>query len=522
MGKTFRKAKTSNKNYQFKEHKNPMAKPVQSIKLPGSPSMRSERDTSRTSIRTGVPPIGTMGRVTTRPIEEITLDNAQNDQEVKLALGVINKSMNKIKEAQKTKKYKTWTAEDADYTLPIDPSKQTAEFSDVSEEEEMPAKMNSLSEQSLGSTRSSGWKDFPTKDMPVVAPSGEKSVHKSLQSMSLNKSESTRASGWKDFPTKTMPVVSPSGAKPASSSFGARPASSSFGAKPASSSFGAKPASSSFGARPASSSFGAKPVDRSLQSTGRQPLFSKTEKQQAREKIKKELLGYAEKDSENPTLRKMLTTPAHLRHGRRQYAAAPLSKTRSEQLPPKKFGEQAQNRMQSTDKSKPQQTYKSKDVTGYSKVDPNTNSRATYFSILKTPLSSQQINSCPSGARSQQTNGFPSGARTQNAKAKKAIPAENVRPAQKESQALANMARTNLLPLVGPQITESHNGALRVQRTQHAYVVNKVFKSKTSSKNDPFLKRVHHNVKNRAGMNEYAKESKYSSTYKQPIFEDDQ
>ncbi|KAI5135921.1 hypothetical protein NEAUS06_1713 [Nematocida ausubeli] len=486
MGKTFRKAKTSNKNYQFKEHKNPMAKPVQSIKLPGSPSMRSERDTSRTSIRTGVPPIGTMGRVTTRPIEEITLDNAQNDQEVKLALGVINKSINKIKEAQKTKKYKTWTAEDADYTLPIDPSKQTAEFSDVSEEEEMPTKMNSLSEQSLGSTRSSGWKDFPTKDMPVMAPSGEKSVHKSLQSMSLNKSESTRASGWKDFPTKTMPVVSPSGAKPASSSFGARPA------------------------------------DRSLQSTGRQPLFSKTEKQQAREKIKKELLGYAEKDSENPTIRKMLTTPAHLRHGRRQYAAAPLSKTRSEQLPPKKFGEQAQNRMQSTDKSKPQQTYKSKDVTGYSKVDPNTNSRATYFSILKTPLSSQQINSCPSGARSQQTNGFPSGARTQNAKAKKAIPAENVRPAQKESQALANMARTNLLPLVGPQISESHNGALRVQRTQHAYVVNKVFKSKTSSKNDPFLKRVHHNVKNRAGMNEYAKESKYSSTYKQPIFEDDQ
>ncbi|KAI5159865.1 hypothetical protein NEAUS03_0660 [Nematocida ausubeli] len=495
MGKTFRKAKTSNKNYQFKEHKNPMAKPVQSIKLPGSPSMRSERDTSRTSIRTGVPPIGTMGRVTTRPIEEITLDNAQNDQEVKLALGVINKSINKIKEAQKTKKYKTWTAEDADYTLPIDPSKQTAEFSDVSEEEEMPTKMNSLSEQSLGSTRSSGWKNFPTKNMPVVAPSGEKSVHKSLQSMSLNKSGSTRASGWKDFPTKSMPVVSPSGAKTASSSFGGKTASSSFGAKPA---------------------------DRSLQSTGRQPLFSKEEKQQAREKIKKELLGYAEKDSEHPTIRKMLTTPAHLRHGKRQYAAAPLSKTRSEQLPPKKFGEQAQNRMQSTDKSKPQQTYKSKDVTGYSKVDPNTNSRATYFSILKTPLSNQQINSCPSGARSQQTNSCPSGARTQTAKAKKAIPAENVKPAQKESQALANMARTNLLPLVGPQITESHNGALRVQRTQHAYVVNKVFKSKTSSKNDPFLKRVHHNVKNRAGMNEYAKESKYSSTYKQPIFEDDQ
>ncbi|KAI5142724.1 hypothetical protein NEPAR06_0034 [Nematocida parisii] len=435
MGKTHRRERATRKsNKPSWEIKNPMVRPVQAINVAGSPSMRSERDRTRTGIRMGATPQQQSEHTAARPIEEITLNNVQSDQELKLALNAINRSAKKIADAQKTKKYSTWTTADEDYTLPIDQSKQTAVIEDDDNENEQDA-ADKIKNQ-LESTSASNWKDFPTKGMPVPSEStagpssgaagSSKGIHKDVQRMSLKKGDS-------------------------------------------------------FNRTPSNSA--------QSQSMQRNSALS----------------GYSTEKTKQRNAADLLPTPAHLKHDKKQYGAfTPKTKGNNIRAPLKKSVGMADNSFDSTTKpgsNKLQPAYKSKEVVGYSKVNPKTNSRATYFTIANSGISKDQPDKCTGAVK----------------KCPKALEAT---PASKAKFAAANLARIATLAPKSLELTESATGALRVQRRRHTDVVNNVFKSKNSSKNDPFLKRVHHKVNNRTAMNEYAKEPKYSSTYKQPSIED--
>lgn len=213
------------------------------------------------------------------------------------------------------------------------------------------------------------------------------------------------------------------------------------------------------------------------------------------------LMGYSEAKAKHPGTHGLMTTPAHLRHDRKQFGATKAS----ESQPLKKTVFSHANNIKPVDDKtieglkKEDPSYNTEDVLGYSKVDPGTHKRATYYSILQSPLK----------------NELGKMTKTQ----KRSAAAKNAAPADHASIEKANRTRTELLA-EKTTLVNSGNGSLRVQRTQRQYVVDDVFKSRHPAKNDPFLKRVQHRMHNKTAKNEYAKESKFSSTYKQPKLED--
>ncbi|KAI5189136.1 hypothetical protein NEMIN01_0302 [Nematocida minor] len=211
---------------------------------------------------------------------------------------------------------------------------------------------------------------------------------------------------------------------------------------------------------------------------------------------------YLKSKAKHHSAHELLTTPAHLKpHARKTSAqtvgrAQPMKKSVGEHgsMPSTsgvksagKVAHKNEHKVQTKDKP----AYSSEGIVGYSKVDPKTHSRATYFSIQQSDLFTPLKNKGP----------------IKKAKAKD-LPATG-----EAAIGQANRERTSMLAQT-TRIIESENGICRVQRTQHEEVVNKVFKSKRQSTKDPFLKRVHHSVNNRRAMNERAKESKRPSTYK--------
>ncbi|KAH9386683.1 uncharacterized protein NEMAJ01_1579 [Nematocida major] len=516
MGKTHRREKSIDRSaMKPKEAKNPLIKPVQSIRI-GSPSMGSSRDQSRTHIK-----MGNIRMDGGRPQAEgdITLDNYKTEGELQIAMKKINKAAKKIEEAHAQKKaVATWEASDSDYTLTIDPAMQKIEF------EEIPESFSEESEESkqmrIESTQASDWEDFPTEEMPVLR--SNVALHTSLGNMRIS---------------------------------------------------------------------------------------------DANKKAKAPLSGSSAGKAMHPKMHELLTTPAHLRHTGRRFGEAKTARQSagSGNAPLKKaafaHADNIRPAVNTPDMAKhikgSAPTYTSENVLGYSKVDPKTNARATYFNIMqnKQALGEQgkrgngsglqrgpektgsQMNGSAAGSKvlggrsagssarsagssagfsagSARNAGSSAGPRTGSSARSAGFSAGSARnagssagprtgssarsagfsagsagsagsrvgssagsagfqtsPADHSAVANANRIRATALAQEA-RVVMTENGLAQVQRMQRREVVERVYKTKNPSKHDPSLKRVNHKVHNRVAMNEYAKATKYPSTYKPPKMSD--
>lgn len=254
--------------------------------------------------------------------------------------------------------------------------------------------------------------------------------------------ESTHASDWEDFPTENMPVTTADTA--------------------------------------ATAGINNMQINRKVS-------FDRTGKE------KKGVTDYDRAKTTHPSLQKHLTTPANIKPIKRDQTGkerekeefhGPVKKTLAQHMGNLERTKKPQQKEGSTDKP----SYSSENVLGYTRSDPKTHNRATYYSIQKNADMTE-------GKHSQRTAH---------------IPAET-----EDRIGTANRIRMDSLAET-TQIVEGQNGLWQIQKARKREVVDRIFKSKKPSTKDPFLKRVHHTVNNRAAMNERAKESKYPSTYKQP------
>lgn len=130
-----------------------------------------------------------------RPKEEITIKNARNSQEVKIALNTITDAAKKIEAAQRTKKYPTWADrddEEAEHAPPRRRARGRPKKRQAAEEHPSGAeegvehapprrKARGRSKKKRGEKRVEPGEgrqeekhdDYPLKDMPVLAPKAE-------------------------------------------------------------------------------------------------------------------------------------------------------------------------------------------------------------------------------------------------------------------------------------------------------------------------------------------------------------